>query len=305
MAGLGALAAGGLGAPALARARPAAVPPADSLTGVWTHAWYTHLQRPKDLPRLVVTPAEAAAYEAPRKRLHGDSLDAEDEVGQSESEFPDQGPGLARIRGEIRSSWIVDPPDGRIPWTAAARARLHLDKPAAENADDPEARDTDEQCLTANGSGVPLLNAHDTNVVTIVQAPGHVVIVSENNHATRIVRLADAGEDPASWWGTSLGHWEGKTLAVETHGLRPGLTRIANDLTLSDQSRVTERFTRTGPDEIAYGFWVQDPTLFTQAWRGEMVFRRSQGAMFEFACHEGNYGLPDILAMARRMERAK
>jgi hypothetical protein len=96
--------------------------------------------------------------------------------------------------------------------------------------------------------------------------------------------------------GVSVGHWEGATLVVETTRLRPGVTYLSDNLILSDKARMTERFTRSGPDEIAYGFTVDDPSLYSRPWRGEMVFRTAAGRMFEFACHEGNYSLPGILA---------
>ena len=295
-----------LGGAGAARATPA---PRD-LNGVWTHAWYTRLERPRAFKALVATPAEAEAFEAPRRAHHGELIAKEDVLGQAESEFPDNGPGLARIRGEIRSSWIVDPPNGKIPWIEEARHRLGIDDPdkesVANSLDNVEARPTDERCLTASGSGAPLLNSHDANVLQIVQTPDHVLIATENNHEVRIVRIGGPAPRPAtppSWWGVSTGHWEGATLVVETSGLRPGVTKLNDELSLTDHSRVVERFTRTGPAEITYLFEVEDPTLFTRPWRGEMVFRPAPG-IYEYACHEGNYSLPGILSAARQAERA-
>jgi hypothetical protein len=305
---LGAAAAmAGVGGAAWAGARAKPPPPRD-LTGVWTNAWYTELQRPDAFKTLVVTPAEAEAYEAPRRALNGEIVRKEDAVGQAESEFPDNGPGLARIRGEIRSSWIIDPPDGKIPWTAQARERLHLDKKPPEKFDNVEDRDTDERCLTTNSAGAPMINSHDANLVQIVQTKDYVAIVTEKNSVVRIIRLAGAGggapTEPASGlgalYGVSVGRWEDETLVVETTRLRPGMTKIADNLSLSDRARVTERFTRTGAAEISYLFEVDDPTLFARPWRGEMVFRPAEGRMFEYACHEGNYSLPSILAAARQ-----
>jgi hypothetical protein len=316
LAGLGAACA----AAGHALARPAAVSPFVSpsgLDGTWTNAWYTKLQRPRAFKTLVATATEANAYEAPRRAGHGELSDpVHDEVGQNESEFPDNGPGLARIHGEPRTSWIVDPPDGRIPWTPEGRKRMELDKgpdarSTAVNLDNYEARDTDERCLTTNSAGAPLINSHDANLMQIVVTRGHVTLVTEKNAEVRIIRLAGAGRgaampDPGpglgARYGVSVGRWEGRTLVVETAGLRPGLNKIADDLSLSEHARVTERFTRTGPAEITYLFEVSDPTLFTQVWRGEEVFRPAEGRLFEYACHEGNYGLPNILAGARRLE---
>jgi hypothetical protein len=290
------------------RAQPRAKgAPARDLTGVWTNGWYTQLERPDEFKTLVITPAEAAAFEAPRRALNGDLLDPHDTLGQATSEFPDQGPGLARIRGEIRSSWIVDPADGKVPWTREGRARLHPRDEPPELFDNVETRPTDERCLTASGAGAPILNSHDTNLVQFVQTADCLAIVSEKNHDARIVRIGGGPLKPGEsapgfggWMGISTGHWEGATLVVETIGLRPGITKLNDSLSLSDRSRVVERFTRSGPREITYEFRVADPTLFTRPWRAEMVFRPAEGLMYEVACHEGNYALPSILAAARQ-----
>ncbi len=300
------------GAGGAAWARPRARPaPAHDLTGTWTNAWYTKLERPKAFKALAATAAEAEAYEAPRRAHHGELISPKDLLGQNESEFPDNGPGLAHIRGEIRSSWIVDPPDGKIPWTAEARERLYIGKELPENYDNVEARETDERCLTTPGAVAPLLNSHDANLIQLVQTPGWLAIIGEKNHEVRLVRLgvADPGAEARaagirSWMGVSIGRWEGATLVVETTGLRAGVTKITDKVYLSDRSRVVERFTRTGPAEITYLFEVEDSALFTRPWRGEMVFRPAEGPIYEYACHEGNYSLPSILAAARQEEKA-
>jgi hypothetical protein len=293
-------------------AAPDAGKGAHDLTGTWTNAWYTKLERPKKLKTLAVTAAEAEAYEKPRRALHGELLDrVHDELGQNESEFPDNGPGLARIRGEIRGSWITDPADGRIPWTDAAKKRLYINVDAPDVYDNVENRDTDERCLTSSSATAPLVNTHDANVIEIVQTPDAVVLVGEKIHEARIIHIARPGEpDPTAgalpgWTGVSVGRWEGATLVVETTRLRPGDTKLDDNVYLTEHARVVERFTRTGPHEIAYLFEVEDPTLFKQVWRGEQLLRTAEGRMFEYACHEGNYSLPGILAGGQRMEREK
>ena len=320
---LAAAAAGvGVGAAWAGGRRPApAKAPAD-LTGVWTNAWYTKLERPAAFKALAATPAEAAAYEAPRRAHGGEIIDSpQDALGQNATEFPDNGPGLARIRGELRTSWIVDPADGKVPWRPDAATARALGQPSA-NFDNPEARDTEERCLTNPGAAAPILNDHDANLVQFVQTGdartgGWLAIYGEKNHQVRIVRILPAGQTPqidpreqgvTDWLGTSLGHWEGATLVVETSAFRPGITLINRQLLVTGKARVTERFTRTptgtgaGPGEIAYTFQVTDETLYTQPIRGEMVFRPAEGAIYEYACHEGNYGLPNILAGARATE---
>lgn len=299
-----------------ATAAPKPKPPPGDLTGVWTNAWYTKLERPAAFKALVATPAEEEAYEAPRRAHKGELVGSDDGLGQNESEFPDNGPGLARINGEPRTSWIVDPVSGRVPWRPEVKAHLSLGQ-WRDDFDNVEGRDTEERCLTNPGTAAPILNDHDANLVQFLLAGdrrkgGFLAIFGEKNHQVRIVRILPAGAasaaDPRAegitdWLGVSVGHWEGSTLVAETTGLRPGLTKIHNGLLLSDHTRVVERFTRTGLQEISYLFEVTDPTLFTQTWRGEMVFRPAEGPMYEYACHEGNYALPDILAGARRAER--
>jgi hypothetical protein len=301
-AGLALLAAG----PAPARP-PAPRTPADTLTGVWTNAWYTHLERPKAFAGRFATPAEVEAYEGPRRKLHGELSGPNDVLGQNESEFPDNGPGMARVGGKVPTSWIVDPADGKIPWTDEARKRLYIGDHPPEVLDNVENRDTDERCLTASGSGVPIINAHDANLVQIVQTPGWVALVAEKNHEQRFVEMTSAA--PARsvpggvWMGASRGHWEGATLVVETSGFRTGITLMHDILPLSDHARVVERWTRTGPKELTYAFEVSDPTEFTKPWRAEMVFRPAEGLLYEYACHEGNYSLPGILRAARAADQ--
>ena len=307
-----------LPAPAGAAGAKASTPDLTSrdLTGTWTNAWYTHLQRPKAFTALAATPAEAEAYENPRRKLHGDIVLPDDVLGQNASEFPDNGPGLARIGGEIRTSWITDPADGRIPYRPDAPKGVHAPLDTGDY-DNPEARDTDEQCLTDPGAGAPILNDHDANLIELVmtgdkRTGGLLAIVGEKNHQARIVPIlaaggagrAPQGPAPGDWMGASVGHWEGATLVVVTTNLRPGLTKLGGGLFLSEHARVTERFTRTGPDRIAYAFEVEDPTLFTKAWKAEEVFRPAEGRMFEYACHEGNYGLPNIMSAARAKDAA-
>jgi hypothetical protein len=287
-------------------ASPALAAPPHDLTGVWTNGWYTNLERPKDISKLVLTPEEAEAFEAPRRALNGMlASKADDVLGQAESEFNDKGPGLMRINGEIRSSQIVEPADGKLPWRADIKEKLGVGKEPVEVLDNVEDRPTDERCLTARGAGAPILNSPDTNFIQIVQAPDHVVIVSEKNHDARIVPLdGGAGRPgPVSWMGDSVGHWEGQTLVVETTGLRPGITR-SGGFAQSDKSRVIERFTRTSAGELHYAFAVDDPGIFTAPWRAEQVFRASDHQVYEYACHEGNYALPSILAGARQAEMA-
>ncbi|MBL8555594.1 MAG: hypothetical protein JNL41_15075 [Phenylobacterium sp.] len=284
----------------------AAPPAAKALDGVWTLGTYTDFQRPKELEASVLTPAEAEAYEAPRRALRGMLREKDEELGQSESEFNERGHALTRVNGQIRASWIVDPADGRIPYNAETKARLGLEKEKREERrDNPEDLSGMTRCLTNQAAGAPMMGAPDTNLFEIVTTPDHVAILTEKYHEVRIVRLGAAERpDPRAgdWIGHSTGRWEGDTLVVETTGFRPGDTGRGAGLYLSGRSRVTERFTRLGPGALLYRFTVEDPALYTQVWRGEIVLDKARGRIFEFACHEGNYALPNILGGARYEE---
>jgi hypothetical protein len=300
LAGLAAASAPGAGA----AARPRRTGGRD-LEGVWTAASYTDLERPKELPRLVVTPAEAEAFEAPRRALKG-MLPTPTGVGQAENEWIDRGEGLARVKGQIRSSWIVDPPDGQIPWSPTALARRYNVFPPVQGLDNPEDRSGTERCLASVNGGAPMVGAPDANPFQIVQTRDAVVIHSEKYHDARIVRLSDGrplAPMPPSWLGDSVGRWEGDALVVETRGFRPGVTSRGFLMFATDATRVTERFTRLAPDELFYEFTIEDPVLFARPWRAEMVFPEAKGRIFEYACHEGNYSMPGILAGARLEER--
>jgi hypothetical protein len=283
--------------------------PRRSLEGLWHLGSYTDLERPKELKTLALTPAEAEAYEAPRRALNGMPPSKPGELGQPESEFNDRGQGLARVKGQIRSSGIIDPPDGRLPFKAEVVARLGLDKtPRPESFDNPEDRPGSERCLANNAAGTPILGAPDTNLMQIVQTPGAVAILTEKYHDLRIVRIGGPprpSPPPPAWMGDSVGRWEGGALVVETAGQHPGLIMRGGRIYVSGETTSVERFTRSSAGELFYEYEITDPSLYTRPWRGEMTFRAAEGTMFEYACHEGNYGLANVLAGARKEERDK
>jgi hypothetical protein len=315
-----------LGAAPLAAAAdyraPRTVYGAPDLQGVWSDLSMTRLQRPKEFKTLVVTPAEAAAFEASRKK----KVDAEyapaapgdaappvsDDVGQ-EGEWPDRLAGLARIGGQIRTSWLVEPADGQLPYTEAARREAQAAQYADDHVfDNPESRPFDERCVLGVGgtAGPPLLNSGSNTHLQIVQTRDHVVIMAEMIHDARIVRLRDRRHAPAPirpWMGDSIGWWEGDTLVVETVSFNPGERWHWNAGTyvlIAPGAKITERFTRTGPRQILYKFRVEDSVNYTQPWQGEMPLKAAAGPIYEYACHEGNYALGNILAGARAAERA-
>jgi hypothetical protein len=216
---------------------------------------------------------------------------------------------LAKVNGQMRSSWIVDPADGRIPFTDAGRkANRAANK---ESYDGPEGRPLTERCLTAVGSpdGPPMLNTGFNANYQIIQTADHVAIQIEMNHDVRIIRLTERAHAPEAirlWLGDSVGWWEGDTLVVETTNLKPGITvaSLGGGFAYSPTTRITERFTRTAADQIMYEFTVSDPALFKQPWSAQMPMRPSKGPIYEYACHEGNYGVANALSGARFEERA-
>jgi hypothetical protein len=290
---------------------------APDLQGVWDNDSMTSLQRPKGFAALVATPYEAAAYEAKRyarfakvigpvdPNTPAPELDKVTDDDRFERPF-----GLDRIRGEIRSSQITDPASGRLPYTPQAQGAADKALKDEEVYDDPESRPFDERCLLGGGGGVaaPITNRDH---LKILQTRDHVVLFGEQNHEARVVRLGDRRHLPPGvrpWMGDSVGWWEGDVLVVETTNLSPqdGWRWNSGDwIKLSADTRIVERFVRTAPREITYSFVVEDPANYTQPWRGEAVFRATTAPMFEYACHEGNYALTNILAGARAEERRK
>lgn len=289
------------------------------LQGMWTNNTITPMERPARFEgKPALTAEEQRVWEqqiadrtaeadlpsdpnrtAPTK----DQIDLEDSYNNF---WFDDGTTVAVYNGEPRTSLVVDPPDGRTPApTAAARARMEI---AAEErrlrpSDGPESRSLSERCLLSFGSssGPPMLPILYNNYYQIVQSPGYVMILVEMVHDARIIRIDDEPLPAVlqPWLGDSIGRWENETLVVETHNFHPLQTYRGS----ADQFRTTERFTRVGPDTINYSFTVNDPDTFTSAWTAEIPMNRTDEKMYEFACHEGNYALPGILAGARVEER--
>jgi hypothetical protein len=237
-------------------------------------------------------------------------------VGGYNNFWLDPGNNVIRIDGVPRSSIIIDPPNGRLPpLTAAAKQRL-AERAARTRGygpyDHPELSSLSDRCLTSFGSnaGPPMLpNYFYNNNYTIVQTADHVMIMTEMIHDARIIKLNAKQHVPAQvrlWFGDSIGHWEGDTLVVETTNIHP--TQLAQSGGLSpyrgasDQLKVIERFTLTDPNTILYKFTVEDPDTFTAPYSGELPFNRIDEEIYEYACHEGNYALPGMLAGARLEE---
>jgi hypothetical protein len=276
---------------------------APDLEGDWTTFSRTPLERPDGVAGLTLSDAEAAALE---KKLNQRIIHpTDDPFGQGEAEwYPDA--HLAHIDGQARTSWIVSPADGRVPYRPEARKLFDAGRARQTHGfDNPEDRPPQERCLigTRGVSGPPMLGALYPTNFRIVQTAQAVAILSEMNHDVRIVRLNAPHLPPTirPWTGDSVGHWEKRTLVVETTNFnsRDG---FHVQFQLSPNTRIVERFTRISRTEIRYEFSVEDPGFYTSVWRGEIPMNASQDPVYEAACHEGNYSLSGILAGARQDE---
>jgi hypothetical protein len=274
------------------------------LSGVWDYRTATPLERPAQFAgKEFLTDQEIAEYE--RRAASRDDGRPPDDPRSDPSVHPpwwlDYGRNVVATR---RSSLIVDPPDGRIPpLTADAQGKAAERRAASKGrgpADSPEDRTLWERCITR---GLPegMLPAGYNNNVQFLQTPAYVVIVSEMIHDARIVPIDGRPHAPAvirSWLGDSRGRWEGNTLVVETTNFSPK----TNFRGASENLRLIERFTRIDRDTIEYRFTVEDPSTWERPWTVTFPLVKSDGQMYEYACHEANYGLQNILKNARVAE---
>ena len=287
------------------------------LQGIWTNATLTTLERPDELEGLVITEPQAAALEKYGEEVLEDidnlpegDLKAGENVGGYNSAWLDPGTRVLRVNEQPRSSIIVEPADGQLPYTLWARGQFYWQGYKALRVfNNPEERLEGERCIVGFGStgGPPMLPVLYNNNYQIVQTPGQVLILVEMNHNIRTVRLEGKPLPSAikPWHGDSLGHWEGNTLVVRTTQFHPQQNlrfAIKHQFLMSESSVVEERFTRTSNSEILYQFTVSDDSIYSQPWHGELTLRTTEGPIYEYACHEGNYALPNILAGARQEE---
>ena len=306
------------------------------LQGNWSNASLTTLQRPAGLP-LVLSKAQVDGLEkiqsdsaekmarrsdpnrpAPPKGGDG-TTGAFGNVGGYNNFWIDAGDRIAIVHGEPRGSFITDPPDGHVPpLTPAGRARQGERVASMRRFgeyDNPENRPLAERCIISFGSnaGPPMLpNYFYNNNYTIVQTRDYVMIMTEMVHDARIIRMNGGSRLPPDvrpWLGDSQGRWEGDTLVIETTNIRPDqvgsyTTSYGGALMgASDNLRVVERFTRADENTMLYRFTIDDPSTFTRPWSGEVPFLAMDDLVYEYACHEGNYALSNVLSGARAQER--
>ncbi len=286
-----------------------------SLEGVWTNATLTPLERPAQFAgKATLTDAEATAYE--KSDLQSNTLDSDVDsgfnrqtggpgVGAYNNLFVDRGSELARVDGVKRTSLIVDPPDGRIPaLAAAARSRNGAGGGRGFNRyDSVNDRPLSERCIIGFGStsGPPMLPVLYNNNYQIVQTPTTVMILVEMVHDVRVIRI-NGTHKPSNvrqLLGDSIGHWEGDTLVVDTTNFTDR-TRFRGS---SENLHVIERFRRIDGGTILYRATIDDPSTYSKQWTLEYPFLATAGPVYEYACHEGNYAMPDILGGARKLEQ--
>lgn len=285
----------GLTLPALAQsyAPPRDVYGSPDIQGTWISRWITPLERQPGVSALALSEQEAKELEASEWARHNNIDPIE---GTDSFEFS----GLVVVRGERRSSLIVDPPNGRLPYLQES-ARVGARAPTG--VDGPEQRALNERCLSGGNGFAPNLTAPSGNIRQIVQSRSEVAIWTELLSQLRIIPV-DGRTVSGARHEMMSGRWEGDSLIVETWGIVEHTRGARGSLfAVSPATRITERFTRTGADEITYTFRVEDPSIYSMAWTGETTMKRSSERMFEFACHEGNYGLANILSGARMTEQ--
>ncbi len=315
-------------AAALALLAPLAAPPAaqaqtqptghrtawgdPDLQGVWDFRTLTPLERPDALSDQEVFASEEAAAQFAEATAHALDADRRDGADQAfgfgsdierayNNFWMDYGSSLTDDR---RTSLIVDPPDGKIPWTPEGRERPGTFARAFSGmvTEGPEDRALSERCILGFNSGPPMLPSAYNNNVQLFQTPDNVVIFNEMIHDARIVPLDGRSHVPDSvrqWTGDSRGRWEGETLVVET----TNFLRETHFNGSSANLHLVERFTRVADDVLLYEFTASDPTTYTRAWTAQIPMRLSDSALYEYACHEGNYGMFNLLAGARAEER--
>lgn len=280
--------------------------------GTWTYATRTSLERPAQyngeleideetmLSIMVSTPDYVAALEA-----SGAEAPGPENVGGYNGFWITPGDTLAQMNGKYRTSVVVDPVDGRIPWKDGAqqvrRSQRSTHPMGLGESDGPEGRTLADRCLMSFASTAPFLSSLYNNHMQIVQSPTHVMLLAEMVHNVRVVRIGQEFRDLPfeQWLGDSIGYYEGDALVVETMNFHPA--QVGRERLTSRNMKLTERFVRAADDKLHYSFTIEDPDLYSQPWTGELPMYTGED-LFEYACHEGNYAMPAILAGARRQE---
>jgi hypothetical protein len=295
------------------------------LRAVWKHASIIPFERPVELGEqrayteeqaLAIERSEQQRFDADNEPLDPDRpapevADSLPPIGNYDLFWRDDAQFIPTIDGEFRTSAIIDPPNGRLPpLQPEMLGRLEEQRrddqgTRGRNSNGPEGRSLGERCLVAFGnlSGPVMSPIIYNSHLQIVQSPGYVVIIAEMVHDARIIKIADdrnpAAEQHRKWMGDSIGRWEGDSLIVETKYFNPWHRLRGLPV---ENLMVTETFRRDSDYKLIYGFTVDDPTLFSDTFTGEYPLSKIDEPIYEYACHEGNYGMVGILAGARTDE---
>ena len=284
------------------------------LQGIWTNATITPLERPKPFAsKPTLTDAEAVAFEKQQAQdlqdVDGKSVHpllaaaGSNGTGGYNVLFIDRGTELARVDGVKRTSLIIQPSDGRMPpLTAEGRKRAGEEMRSYISFENVKERPLSERCLLGFGStsGPPMLPVLYNNNYQIVQTPDTIMILVEMVHDVRVIRMNQKHVPPdvRKWLGDSVGHWEGDGLVVDTTNFNSHVHFYGS----SENLHVIERFQRVDASTILYRATIDDPTTFTKQFTLEYPFLSTPGPIYEYACHEGNYSMQDILGGARKIE---
>jgi hypothetical protein len=289
------------------------------LEGIWTNKSVTPFERPVELgDKEFFTPDEAKAFMAKaleRSDKDNRTDDVRDVLNAYNGFWWDSG---SKVLPNMRTSIVTDPRNGRIPaLTAERQAQLAVEREATKErcekpgcaiansgqpapADEPQALDLMTRCISF-GTAVPMLPTAYNNNYQIVQTDGAIAIDTEMVHQVRRIPTDGSQHLPSSvrqWFGDPRGHWDGDTLVVETTNFKG---QFFGRMSAADENlKVTERFKRVAPDILLYQFTVEDPTVWTAPWSGEIPLTRIDGLLYEYACHEGNRGMQNILSAARK-----
>jgi len=280
------------------------------LQGIWTNATITPLERlPQFAGKATVSDAEAARFEKQNNaQLYGDARSSSAEQDRDHAYnalFFDRGTELARVDGQKRTSLIISPEDGKIPpLTPEGKKRLATRARTVARFDSVKDRPLGERCLLGFGStsGPPMLPVLYNNNYQIVQTPDAIVILVEMVHDARVIHMDGRPHLPSSvrlWLGDSIGHWDGATLVVDTSNFTDKTSFRGS----SPDLHVVERFTPIDAGTILYRVTLDDPSSFTKSFTLEYPFLATKGPIYEYACHEGNYAMTDILGGARKQEK--
>ena len=272
------------------------------LQGVWTNATRVPLERPKELGAKEFY-TEQESVENAKRGLRGDRPTKYAVTQYDLSQYGLE-TGQDKLAPSLRTSIIVGP-EGTIPPLTPEAQRRVAEKTAYNEQhafDGPENRSLAERCILWPNEGPPMLPGGYNSNLEIVQGAGYIAILHETIHDVRVIPLDGRPHLPSSvrqWRGDSRGHWEGETLVIDTTNFT-GKTAFRGS---TEKLHVIERLTRNGPDLISYKFSIEDPDTWTKPWSGEVMMTTIDSPIFEYACQEGNYGMPDILKGARAEEK--